>query len=503
MKPARSFHFKYIAGSIAAAFIALVGIVTDSPALYAVIPGIIGGGMAAVASWRFCSKKEDLAGFIATVCGFVYYQMFQANPVTLPDFSASMASIAMPDKAIGLFLGNLTTAFLLISCHIMSIALHRTTRAWTPDPVRVRRVEVDRTIMIGFWIVFAVVAAPNVLYGKVVVGAINTIRYQRMDTGSLDNYGGFTTGGSGFSGSLINIALWSTSLFLLWLYLLGSRYWKWMLIAGPLVLIWAASVLLQGTRTPLVTIGMAVIVYFVGNPHFGKKTFLMAFMGGAGLFVLVQISTLFRGGGLQTFDPKELAAHFFEIRGNEGASSQIDGIECFRTEYLDKGLAPNPVLGAFRGLVERPIECFLTPVPRSVFPWKSDDQSVHAYNIWYINVRLGQATDEEFLGASPGLIGRELIKYGLFGPLTLFFWLGLLLGLADRLYSTGQTSDFHRICAALLIAFIVAQARDFVPLWFVHFLPAGLVFGYVIRRAKKYHPATLRPASRRGLHPAN
>jgi hypothetical protein len=217
--------------------------------------------------------------------------------------------------------------------------------------------------------------------------------------------------------------------------------------------------------------------------------FVYAFVTGPVLFLLLQISTHFRGGGLQSVNLQDLSLHMFEVRGNEGASSQIDGLQYFRTELVGKGRAPNPVTGSFRGLIERPFEGLLMPVPRSLFPWKADDHSGTEYNLWFENVRLGDASDQVFLGASPGLIGRELIKYGIFGPLTLFFWLGLLLALADRFFSVSAASDFHRICAAVLIAFIVAQARDFVPVWFIPFLPASVILGSIARKAKKSHPA--------------
>ena len=54
------------------------------------------------------------------------------------------------------------------------------------------------------------------------------------------------------------------------------------------------------------------------------------------IFLLVQISTLFRVEGLQSFNAGELAAHGFEIRGNEGAASEMDGIEYYRTELLER-----------------------------------------------------------------------------------------------------------------------------------------------------------------------
>jgi hypothetical protein len=503
MKSSSSFHLAYIVTSCAAAFVALVGILSGSSILYGIVPGIIGGIMAAIATVRFLKDKTDLAGFVATLCGFIFYQEFQANPVTLPDFAASLQQIPVQDQAVGLVLSNLTTALLLISYRITSNALNNPIRRWVPAPAWVSRAKVDRKILIGFWIVFVIVALPNVLFGKVVVGAIDNILYQRMAWSDAENYSGFTTWGGALGGSVANMALWGTSLFLIWCYLLRSRYRGLMWILSPLVLIWTASVILQGSRTPLVFVGVAVIVYLFGNPKHGGKSFIYTLAACGALFVLLQASTLFRGGGLQSFDLSELSTHMFDIRGNEGAPSQIDGLQFFRTEYVDKGKAPNPVAGFLRGLVERPIEGVTMPVPRSLFPWKFDDQSGRDFNLWFINIRLGQATNEVFLGASPGLIGRELIKYGIFGPITLLFWLGLLLALADRLYSTGATSDFHRIAAALLVAFIVAQSRDYVPIWFLHFLPAGVIFGLVARQASNTEASRMRMAQERRLHPVN
>lgn len=258
---------------------------------------------------------------------------------------------------------------------------------------------------------------------------------------------------------------------------------------GPLVVLWTASVVLQGSRTYLVTVAFALLIYFLGNPRFGFRTLLHALWALPALFVTVQISTHFRGSGLQAVNLPELTTRMFEIRGNEGASSQMDGLEYFRTELLARGIAPNPVMGFFRGVIERPFEGLMMPVPRSLFPWKTDDISGRDFNLFYQNVRLGVASNETFLGASPGLIGRELIKYGFLGPITLFFWMGLVLTLAHRLYETGAVSDFHRIFAALLVAFFVAQSRDFVPVWFIPFFPAAVTFAYVARWARKRRPA--------------
>jgi hypothetical protein len=144
----------------------------------------------------------------------------------------------------------------------------------------------------------------------------------------------------------------------------------------------------------------------------------------------------------------------------------------------------------------RPIQSLLIPVPRALFPWKGTDLTSTQYDLWYENVRLGVPSTTEFIGASPGLIARELIKYGIFGPFTLFFWLGLALALADRLYSTSATSDFHRIYAALLVGVIMAEARDFVPLWTMPFLPAATVLGFIARQARKNHLARLKAGAK-------
>jgi hypothetical protein len=502
MKSSGSYHLGYIAGSVAAAFLALLGICYDSPALYTTVPGIIGGIMAGIATMRFLKDKTDLAGFIATTCGFVFYQAFQTNPVTQGEFVVSLQAIPIQDKAIGLVLANLTTAMLLLPCRIISNAMHRTIRRWVPDPGWVSRDKVDRYVMVGFWILFTVVAVPNVLFGKVVVGSIDSILYQRTVAADNESLGGFTAWGGAVGQSAVNLTIWATSLCVIWMYLLRSRYRMVMLVLAPLVLLWTAGVGMHGSRTYLAILGAAVTVYFLGNPKSGKKVFVYAIVVAPVLLLLQQISTSFRGTGLKAFNWQELAASKFEIRGNEGASSEIDGMQYARTELLEKGLLPNPLIGLWGGLVGRPVESLLLPVPRSLFPWKSVDQTATAYNLWFENVRLGVTTDEVFLGASPGLVGRELAKYGIFGPLTLLFWFGFALALADRLYSTGAASDFHRAFAALLIAFVVAEARDFVPLWLMPFIPAMLLFGFIARRARiNYRLAGLRNGAKRGAKP--
>jgi hypothetical protein len=480
-----SLHKVYIGGSLLAAIIATWGIFEDSPIFYGIIPGIIGGALSAVAAVRFFKFKIDLAGFAATTSGFVYYQAFQANPATLPDFTTGMASVEQIDRATGIFLGNFTAGMLLIAFHLVSAMLKGPIEKLVPTSAQAKRADIDGKMLIGFLAVFAVVACPNVLFGKVVVGAIKNIIYQRATWSDTAEFSGFETWGGPVGNSLLNMILWATSMFLLWIYLLGSRFRMAMLLLGPLVLLWTASVALQGSRTYLVTIGFGLIVYFLGNPKFGFRAVVYGAIGLPVMFVLLQISTLFRAEGIQSIDAKDLLSHIFEIRGNEGTSNQMDGLEFFRTEYLAKQAAPNPLVGFVRGMVERPIEGVLIPLPRSVFPWKPVDETAGEFSIYYQNVRLGYTSDEAFMGASPGLMGRELIRYGFLGPLTVLFWLGLVLALADMLYSTNPTSDFNRIFATVLITFFIAQMRDWVPLWFLPFLPAILVVGFVARGAKR------------------
>ena len=480
-----SLHPHYVAGSFVAALIAAMGIVTNEPILYATLPGLIGGVLAVIATVRFLKDKMDLAGFVATVCGFVFYQAFQANPVMLPEFTASLEAIGETDKMIGIFLGNFTTGLLLLACHGVSALLKRPIQGLVPRPDATARVHIDRQIVTGFVIIMAVVALPNVLFGKVVVGAIKNILYQRASWAATGEFSGFDIWGGSVGASLMNVVFWATSLFLLWIYLLGSRHRTAMLALGPLVLLWTASVALQGSRTYLVILGFGLIVYFLGSPRFGKKAFAYALIGVPIMFVILQATTFYRDKGLQSIDFKDLASRIFEIRGNEGMTSQMDGLEFFRTEFMDKDAAPNPVLGFVRGLVERPIEGIIMPLPRALFPWKPVDETARHFTLFYQNVRLGVPSDETFLGASPGLMGREVIRYGIFGPITLLFWMGWVLALADKLYAAAPASDFHRIFATVLVAFLVAQMRDWVPMWVLPFLPALLILGSVARRAGK------------------
>src|SRR5579885_804189 len=232
----RFFHTAYIIGSFLAALSALFGILTGSPVLYGIVPGIIGGISAAIAAVRFLRDKTDLVGFVATLCGFFFYQEYQANPFTLNNFSTGLMEIPIQDQAIGIFLSNLTTATLLICFRITANSMRRTISRWIPDAARVSRASIDREIMIGFWIVFVIVALPNVIYGKVVVGAIDNILYQRLTWTDSQSYSGFAVWGGAFGGSIANMTLWATSLFLVWLYMLRSRYRKLMMVLGPLVL---------------------------------------------------------------------------------------------------------------------------------------------------------------------------------------------------------------------------------------------------------------------------
>lgn len=479
-----SLHGFYIGASLLAAVVACLGILADSPVLYGTIPGIIGAITALVATYRFLKYRIDLAGFVATTSGFVFYQAFQANPVTLPDFTAGMVSVETIDRITAMFLGNFTSGMLLLAYLAVGFGLKNFIGRFVPSPTAVSRDSIDAKVLVGFFFVLAIVAFPNVLFGKVFVGAIKNIVYQRATWIESGEFSGFETWGGPIGASLVNMIFWSTSLFMLWIYLLGSRYKMTMFVLSPFVLLWTASVALQGSRTYLVTIGFGLFVYFLGDSKFGRKALTAACIALPAMFLLLQIATFYRAEGLQSIDLKDLGTHSFEVRGNEGTSNQMDGLEFFRTEYLAKGGAPNALGGLVRGLVERPIEGLMMPLPRSIFPWKPVDESAREFTIYYQNVRLGVVSDEAFMGASPGLMGRELIRYGIFGPLTVLFWLGLVLALADRLFSIDASSDFHRIFATVLVSFYVAQMRDWVPLWFLPFMPAMIIIGYLAWKAR-------------------
>ena len=127
-------HALYIAGSGLAAAIAGVGIGLGIPALYGIVPGVIGALMALAAAIRLFRDKRDLSGFIATSCGFVFYQAYQANPVTLPDFASTLALIPVRDQVAGIVLANLTTALLLLAVTAVRAVLGGTVAGWVRWP---------------------------------------------------------------------------------------------------------------------------------------------------------------------------------------------------------------------------------------------------------------------------------------------------------------------------------------------------------------------------------
>src|ERR1035437_7479815 len=152
------YHLTYIIGSFLAALIATVGIFVDVPMLYGIVPGLIGGSLAMVATIRFLKDKIDLAGFVATTCGFVFYQAFQANPVMLPEFTATLSIVAPVDKCVGIFLGNFTTGLLLLAYHAVAAAFERPMREFVLRPIEARRENLDARLLTGFWVAFGIVA---------------------------------------------------------------------------------------------------------------------------------------------------------------------------------------------------------------------------------------------------------------------------------------------------------------------------------------------------------
>ena len=128
------YHALYIGASVVSAIIAVSGIIIDSPMVYGVIPGVIGGIMFLIALVRFFKHRADLSGFVANLCGFVYYQAYQANPVMLPEFTAYILPIPKQDQVVGIALANLTTALLLVAYRLVSGPMGGVMDGFVPTP---------------------------------------------------------------------------------------------------------------------------------------------------------------------------------------------------------------------------------------------------------------------------------------------------------------------------------------------------------------------------------
>lgn len=459
--------------AVGASLMSVAGIAMGSASIAYMVPALMQAGPAVISSLRFLILKRNLSHWIAFGGCFLFFHLQLLSPQYWAVFEALMgkySSLARYASTIGT---HLFPVALIMGLQFFSTLWPDRHRWW---PTQVVETAYQRRLFCGFVAVFVLAALPQMLYGQVVVGAFRQIVYLRAGvTQSGETYYSGAVG-VGAAGSLINLQHCSTSLILLSMLLWHSRYRQIVRALFPLSVLWTAANVLSGTRTQLLLFAVAIIVIYGADPK-RRISLRAAILVPVGVFVLSQLYSEVRSFGLREIDFDSLKQNFGNVQGLETLHDQTRALDFFIEGYRSPwstGFAPADFL---IGLVYRPIEFFLFVLPRSVFPWKPLDPTFEDLNRLVIS-SLSLNPDENFWGLTAGIIGRDTLRWGMFGGLVALFWMGFLIFTADRSYRSGPQCLDNRVLAGAIAGSCIAMYRDLTPLWCLQMFPAVFVILY-------------------------
>jgi hypothetical protein len=459
--------------AVIAAMLALVGIVLDVPFLAYGIPAALQAIPATHSTLGFLVYKRYLSHWIAFGGCFLFFHFQVLSPQYWADFTAQMDRYLVAAKVISVVGINLFPIGLVL---VMKLLLRFGGSVSTQWPEQVFEPRYQQRLYKGFLAIFVLAAIPQVLYGQLVVGAVRQIVYMRAGATAAGESYYVRFSGEGVSSSLLNLQHFSTSLVILSLLLWNSRHRMVVRSLFPLSALWTTANLLGGTRTQLLLFAVALLVVFGADPK-RRITISAAVLIPAGVFVLSQLASVFRATGLLEFNWAQFQQAFGRLQGLETMHDQTRAIHLFLEGYRSPwslGFAPADFLF---GLIYRPIEFFMFIIPRGLFPWKPVDPTFDDLNRMVITL-MNLNPNEILWGLTAGIIGREMLRWGVFGGAVALFWFGFLLQGAERAYRSGPHCLDNRVLAGAIAGSCIAMYRDLTPLWCLQMFPAVFVILY-------------------------
>jgi hypothetical protein len=465
MKPV---PFLLIFGPILSAILVVIGAISGSIETTYLGPAIINGFLACYTSWRFIKGNDGPANLLFYAGTFLFYHFQLLTPEYWADFSQAIVEYSPESR----FMSALGTSLLPLACFGVARLLER---RWpvneTAGTIRGDEAVVfnDRRVFVGFLALFALVSVPNVIFGGVVASSVNSILYMRgMDEGRS------VIVISDQLASILNINHFACSLVTLTWVLYRTKYRRVALLLLPLSGIWAlGSIFGMGTRTQVLQFGLALLVPLIGRTSLKIRLFTLVVFG-ATIFVTAQIMTYYRTVGLKEVQLDEFADAIGGIQGLETMHDQTRAIEMYVEGYVSPEATGVVPLDLVIGLVYRPIELLMFPLPRSFFPWKPVDPTVLDLSRWAIS-RMGVDPDRFSWGITGGLLGRDTLRWGALGALVPVFWFTVLCWFADREFRRDRRSMTQLIVSGAFAGTAISMYRDLSPLWCLQLLPAAMV----------------------------
>jgi hypothetical protein len=494
--------------------IAVIGEIADMDFLRYQIPGYGSLILAVLATYRFLRFRQEVMNFLIYFSWFVWYHFQIINPVTGPQQIEDIASYNPTGRLIGLGLGSIGPAMLYLFGNLWLRVLRPRVfsvvqRAQGHEAVGMRQAK------IWFYGLFVVIGLLNVLRGQFFIGSILAVVYMRSADAPEEAFARDIEGSFGSAGAITQSAV---ALLLLWMFFFRRERGTVHYIIGLLIAVWAGSFVLSGTRTYLILFAGSLAMLFIGSG--GAKGFKTFLFGGivAVTFLLAQVMNFYRGAGFREVSMSETFGNVMKVQGLETLADQTRSVAFYLEHPESRWFDVNPFLGFFVGLVHRPIEYAYFLVPRSMWLGKPIDPSFTEFTRYslicagFSDVLFKEVNDGKDTGFgtsnTTGFLGRDIIRYGPLGAVSISILVSALLAWTDILFVAGRNNRYCLYMAAGCTGTIFAMLRGPEPMWMLALMPAVAILGLALLASARASVPQLRPMPRKvlkygRLHPAH
>ncbi|MDX2111074.1 MAG: hypothetical protein SFY80_12605 [Verrucomicrobiota bacterium] len=473
--------------------IGILGESLQSNALRYYIPGLLHATVAMYATWSFFVNKKDYSMFLIWVGWFVWYY-FQ---LLLP--TSGMLIIEMMDGY-----GTSGRIWGIVSGGITPVLLYIGTNAWQSTP-QMKSFKVWLTVPLGensirrgyltilIWSMFLIIPVGLVylVTADLIMGSIHIMKEMRnTEIGT-----GFEAFG-GAMGSFIALVSMAPAVLIIILFLVFSIRNIWIRIIAcvivlPVPLIWCLGLLLSGTRTYIVAFGGVIIIWLCVKIKFNLLKLSIIGLIFVSILIIAQTTYLYRNTGLSNFDFDETIDKIMDIQGLETLADQSRCFYYIMEEPEGQWFDVDPVSGFFIGLVHRPLEYSYYLIPRSIWHGKPLDPTFTDYTRFslilagYSDLPFVLTEDGKDTGYgtsnTTGFLGRDVIRYGPLGAISIIIWYSLFLAFGDLFFELSRRNPYSSWIAAAIAGTCFAMWRGPEPTWALLLMPCALIIflGYV------------------------
>lgn len=265
--------------------------------------------------------------------------------------------------------------------------------------------------------------------------------------------------------------------------LLKSKYKYWILLALPFALLWSAGWALSGTRTLLLMLALLLFLCYFFTIGIKYSTIFLAVFTSATIFISAQLMVKARTVGWSNFDIGHGFSEILDVQGLQAMADQAIAIQYLEDRYAPLWITPNHFLGLPIGIIHRGTEFIYYWLPRAIFTFKPLDPTFANYTGYSHLLRTGKAkervTGKQIKGRhtgfgnnmTPGLFGRDMVRYGYSGPFVTSFWMGMFVAIGGIYYKYRQLSLIHSVIAASAFALLIMWFRELNIMWTATLIP--------------------------------